>query len=68
MLDEGVQLRHFDREQIADLLAPDFDFVHFEDLGVNTMNGNSARGFQSLARKRGQDQRSVKEMPLESPT
>ena len=52
MLDEGVQLRHFDRDVIAGLLAADFDSVHFEELDVITMNGNSARGFQSLARRR----------------
>lgn len=50
-LPEGVVLRHFTRERI-DELTLGYTWHAFEKLEVTTMNGNTARAFQLLAKKR----------------
>lgn len=50
-LDEGVRLRHFDPDRLRDLFAG-FERISFEERSVVTMNGNDARGFQFLGRKK----------------
>ena len=49
-LEEGVVLRHHD-PQWVDELTRGFSRVAVDELVVETMNGNTARGFQWFGRK-----------------
>lgn len=50
-LPEGVTVRHHDPRWIA-ALTRDFDTVGLDDINVQTMNGNPAKGFQWFGLKR----------------
>ncbi|HEX3701782.1 MAG TPA: class I SAM-dependent methyltransferase [Vicinamibacterales bacterium] len=49
-LPEGVTLRHHDRQWIADLTA-DYETTAIDEIQVQTMNGNTADGFQWFGMK-----------------
>ena len=50
-LPEGVTVRHHDRRWIEELTL-DFDELALDDIDVQTMNGNPAKGFQWFGLKR----------------
>lgn len=50
-LEEGVRLRHFPRDVLEELLAR-FETLDAVERDVVTMNGNRARGFRLLLRRR----------------
>jgi len=49
-LPEGVTLRHHDRRWI-ETLTSEYDLLALDEIEVQTMNGNSANGFQWFGRK-----------------